>query len=156
MAIHLGILIAISPAYIRYRKVGPAPKHCCDCPCSSGITLSSPCWYSEVLLLLWCSNIIATISSADCCVQLSRPGSRQQGSGSCINARKFRHHGRCRCLWRLCISDTNHHNAPGSYPIRSVLSCTKMTFIDQRCVADEHDRQLVIDHVYVIDETAAQ
>jgi hypothetical protein len=58
-------------------------------------------------------------------------------------------------VWRLCISDTNHHNAPGSYSNQGVLSCTKMTFIDQRCVADEHDRQLVIDHVYVIDETAA-
>jgi hypothetical protein len=31
----------------------------------------------------------------------------------------------------------------------------KDDLIDQRCVADEHDRQLVIDHVYVIDETTA-
>jgi hypothetical protein len=31
------------------------------------------------------------------------------------------------------------------------VSCTNDDFIDQRCVADEHDRQLVIDHVYVID-----
>jgi hypothetical protein len=126
-----------------------SPKHCCDCPCSSGITLSSPCWYSEVLLLLWCSNIIATISSADCCcVSCPRPRVSAARIWFLISARKFRHH-----MDAVDVCGASASLIPTTCARQllnqGVLSCTKMTFIDQRC-ADEHDRQLVIDHVYVI------